>query len=299
MSDRRDEQDLAETGVEERRHVLVADERHRERDPHRQQRENPARKPSLRGQRTDEAPELHFRADVLDHPVEHLRRVRAHLALEPGDERDLLEVRVLHPDDDDLEGVLEIGAELLVGDHTLELGLGRLDRVGRDNRERPDQAVARAKRRGEHLEVVGKLIGERPPLAGDLAHDPRPDDQGHRQPGEDAEPADREAEDQHREDRPHRRQDHDLDGLGLDVGELQGLGQPSGPAGARGRRRHSREQVARRLPLLRLRLRGPLPAAPRRSRRRARRRPSLGGEVTRLTAKPMSAAKSKAMPIIV
>ena len=41
-------------------------------------------------------------AHGLDDAVDHLGRVRARLALEPRDERDLVEVAVVHPLDDDL-----------------------------------------------------------------------------------------------------------------------------------------------------------------------------------------------------
>ena len=64
----------------------------------------------------------------------------AHLALQPGDERDLVEIVVVHPLDGDLERVLERHAELLVGEHALELALRRL---AAHRRRRP-----RARRRG-------------------------------------------------------------------------------------------------------------------------------------------------------
>ena len=83
----------------------------------------------------DEAPQLLPLANALRDAVEHLGRVAARLALNRCDERDLLDVAVLHALDDAVERVLERDAELLVGDHALELGLRGLRRVGHDDGE--------------------------------------------------------------------------------------------------------------------------------------------------------------------
>ena len=72
--------------------------------------------------------------------------------------------RVVHALDDDLERLVERHAELLVGDDAAELALRRLGGVVDDDRERAHEAVPRPQRRGEHVEVVGQLLGERPSL---------------------------------------------------------------------------------------------------------------------------------------
>ena len=74
-------------------------------------------------------------AHGLDHPVEHLGRVRAHLALQPRDERDLVEIAVLpSASTATLKRVLELHAELLLGEHAPELALRGL---GARRRRRP------------------------------------------------------------------------------------------------------------------------------------------------------------------
>ena len=94
------------------------------------------------------------------HLVEHLGRVGARLALELGDERDLVEVAAVHPVRGDAERLVERDAELLVGDHTAELALRRLGRVVDGDGERPDEAVAGAERGRDDVEVLGQLVAE-------------------------------------------------------------------------------------------------------------------------------------------
>ena len=67
---------------------------------------------SVRTRRT----QLHPVADVLGDLVDHLGGVRSGLALQPGDEGDLIEVGVLHPLGDVVQRDVERDAELLVGE---------------------------------------------------------------------------------------------------------------------------------------------------------------------------------------
>ena len=125
-----------------------------------QEREDPARQPTLRRERSDEAEDLLAGADVLDHPVEHLGHVAARVALKQSDDRDLLHVLAVHAPGGHLERLVERDAELLVGHDPPELVLRRLRRLVDDDGHRAGERVSRAERGCEHVEVVGKLVGE-------------------------------------------------------------------------------------------------------------------------------------------
>ena len=82
-------------------------------------------------------------ADVLDDLVEHLGRVAARVALQRRDERDLVEVAVLHPLDRPAEGVVERDAELLVRDHAPELASATARARRRRQRTSPRRGCVR------------------------------------------------------------------------------------------------------------------------------------------------------------
>ena len=161
QNDPRAEREAAGVGFPERLEPDLVDGEEEEQEHDRDRRENVAGDPALRGQDADEAPELHPAADVLDHAVEHLGRVASRLALQARDDRDLLDVEVVHPPRHHHQRVVERDAELLVLEDAAELGLGRLRGAVDHDAHRADEAVPGAKRAREHLEVVRQLLGER------------------------------------------------------------------------------------------------------------------------------------------
>ena len=102
--------------------------------------------------------------------------------LERRDEADLLEVAVVHPVNHHVEGVFERHAKWLVCHHPAEFAPRRLGCVLHDDREGAHEAVTRAERGGEYLEVVGQLLGEMCAAPLDLALDHRPHGKRHAEP---------------------------------------------------------------------------------------------------------------------
>ena len=96
------------------------------------------------------------------HLVEHVGGVRAGLALELRDERDLDDVAVLHPKSRRCGAPRRSGRRAARPRSTRWNSLlRRLARILDADRERADEAVAGAEAGREHVEVVRQLVGER------------------------------------------------------------------------------------------------------------------------------------------
>ena len=155
-----DREDLADRLVEQRVELAGVDERDEDEQADRHGGDDPARELALSRQHGHHPAEVHPRADVRDHLVEHLRRVAARLTLNQRQDGDLVHVGVLHPLGGHLECLVERDPELLVGHHARELAGRRLRRLVGDDGHRAREAVTGAKRGGEDVEVLGKLLAE-------------------------------------------------------------------------------------------------------------------------------------------
>ena len=140
----------------------------------------------MRGQRPHELAQLDALAHGICDPVEHFRSIASGLALQAGDNRDLLELPACHPPRDAVERHVERHPQLLVGDRPAHLTAGRLGRLARHHRKRADDGVAGAHCGCDHLQRLRKLIAEVSPLLGQLALDGVEDEQGDEE-AEDAE----------------------------------------------------------------------------------------------------------------
>ena len=105
----------------ERRKVGAVDQVDPEEDEDRQSGQDPARHAALSGERAGEPAQLLAGADVVGDLVDDLGGVASRVALQEGDESDLLEVTALHARHARAECVLERHAEPLVRDDAREL----------------------------------------------------------------------------------------------------------------------------------------------------------------------------------
>ena len=155
------DEDLADRLVEQRVEMARVDEQEEEEEPerHARRRSSCENLPCAVSTVTSRRRSMRARMFV-DHLVEHLRRVAAGLALDEREDGDLVHVGVLHPLRGHLERLVERDPELLVGDDAGELALRRLGRLVGDDAHRAREAVAGAKRGGEHVEVLGQLLAE-------------------------------------------------------------------------------------------------------------------------------------------
>ena len=159
------------SGVKQRVEVGRVEQLDQDQQGRRYQGDDPARPARLRGERAQLAVQLSPLAHGLGDAVEDLGHVSAGLAMQLGDERDLLHVACVHADRDRAKRILERHPELLVGYHALELSPGWFARALRHQRDARDHAVSRAHRGGELLQVRGKLIGEQDALTSHAAVD--------------------------------------------------------------------------------------------------------------------------------
>src|SRR5437763_9644069 len=123
-------------------HVARIDRRDEDEQPDRQNRHDPARQPPLSRERADQAANRLALPNVLDDSLENLGSITAGLALERRDERNLLDVPILHADGHDAHGTLERHAQLLVGYDALEFRPRRLGGIVDDQRQAAHEAVS-------------------------------------------------------------------------------------------------------------------------------------------------------------